>query len=99
MSRVCTAQDALEIILNGDESDFESCDDTEITELANYEKEVPEDNIDDYFSSSDDESLMTLRTDCEPYQWEDGAFVPPDAALFPDPSSRNDAIYVLQTFH
>ena len=39
-------QDALKIILNGDESDFESSDDEEITKLANYEK-VPEDDIDD----------------------------------------------------
>ena len=54
MSRVYTAQDALEIILNRGESDFESSDDEEITELAIDEEEVPEHNIDDYFSSSDD---------------------------------------------
>ena len=85
MSRVYTAQDALEIILNGGESDFESSDDEEITELAIDEEEVPEHNIDDYFSSSDDEPLSTYRTNRRPYQWEDGAFIPPDAAFVPDP--------------
>ena len=62
MSRVYTAQYALEIIINGGESDFESSDDEEITELAIDEEEVTEHNIDDYFSSSDDEPLSTYRT-------------------------------------
>ena len=65
MSRVYTAQDSLKVILNGGESDVESSDDEEITELAKDEEEVPEDNIDD-FSSGDDEPLSTFRTDCRP---------------------------------
>ncbi|KAI0222601.1 hypothetical protein LSAT2_026152, partial [Lamellibrachia satsuma] len=85
ISRVCTAQHAFEIILNGDESDFESSDHDEITELANDdEEEVLEDNTDGDFSSSDDEPLSTFRTDCRQYQWEDVTFVPPDAAFVPD---------------
>ena len=84
MSRVYTAQDALDIILHGDESDFESSDDDELTELANNEEEVPQDNIDHVFSSGDDESLSTFRTDYRPYHCEDCAFVPPDAAFVSD---------------
>ncbi|KAK2176186.1 hypothetical protein NP493_677g02059 [Ridgeia piscesae] len=83
MSRLYTAQDALEIILNEGESDFESSDDEEITELVIDEEEVPDHEIDDYFSSSDDEPLSTYRTNRR--QWEDGAFLPPDAAFIPDP--------------
>ena len=45
MSRLYTAQDALEIILNGGESDFESSDDEEITELVIDEEEVPNHEI------------------------------------------------------
>ena len=71
MSRVFTAQHSFEIILNGDESDFDSCDDDEITELANDDEDVPEDNTDGDLSSSDDEPLSTFRTDCRQYQWED----------------------------
>ena len=42
MSRVYTAQDALEIILNGGESDFESSDDEEMSSvLPNYLFPVP----------------------------------------------------------
>ena len=43
-------------------SDFKSSDYEEITELANDEEEVPEDNIDDDFSSSDDEPLCVTRS-------------------------------------
>ena len=85
MSRVCTTQHSFEIILNGDESDFESSDDDEITELPKDDEEVPEDNTDGDFSSGDDEPLSTFRTDCRQYQWEDVTFVPPDAAFVPDP--------------
>ena len=53
--QIYTAQGALDIILNGDESDFESSDDEEITELVNDEEELPDHEVDDYFSSSDDE--------------------------------------------
>ena len=48
--RLYTAQDALEIILNGGESDFGSSDDEEITELVIDEEEVPDHETDDYFS-------------------------------------------------
>ena len=53
MSRLYTAQDALDIILYGSESDLESNDDEEITELVIDEEEVPDHEIYDYFS--DDE--------------------------------------------
>ena len=48
-------------------------------------EEVPDHEVDDYFSSSDDEPLSSYRTNRRSYQWEDGAFLPPDAALIPDP--------------
>ena len=48
-------QDALEIILNQGESDFESSDDEEITYLVIDQEEVSDHEIEDYFSSSDDE--------------------------------------------
>ncbi|KAK2170236.1 hypothetical protein NP493_1156g00000 [Ridgeia piscesae] len=85
MSRLYTAQDALEIIPNGGESDFGSSDDEEITELVIDEEEVPDHETDDYFSSSDDEPLSSYRTNRRPYQWEDGAFLPLDVAFIPDP--------------
>ena len=62
MSRLYTAQDALEIILYGIESDFESSDDEEITELVIDEEEVPDHEIYVYFSSSDDEPLSSYRS-------------------------------------
>ncbi|KAI0230674.1 hypothetical protein LSAT2_019009 [Lamellibrachia satsuma] len=85
MSRVYTAQDALDIILNGEESELKSSDDEEITELANNEEEVPQDNLDHDFTSGDDESLSTFRTDYRPSYCEDCAFVLPDAAFVSDP--------------
>ena len=67
MSRQYIAQDALEIILTGGESDFENSDDEEITELVIDEDEVPDHEIDDYFSSNDDEPLSSYRTNSRPY--------------------------------
>ena len=60
--QIYTLQDALEIILNGGESAFESSDDEEITELVINEDEVPDHEIDYYFSSSDDEPWTKTAT-------------------------------------